>query len=307
MKVFTGNANPEFAKKVSNYLDIPLGNCEISRFADGEVQVSIKENVRGLDVFIIQSTCNPVNENYMELFILMDAMKRASVREITLVMPYYGYARQDRKAEPRAPISARCVADLCQMAGAKRLLVVDLHAPQIQGFFNGPVDNLFAFPVMAEAWQKKKSSLENIVCVSPDAGAVERTRTFAERIKSPIAVIDKRRDRPNEAKAFHVIGDIQGKTALIIDDMIDTAGTLCVAVNNLIEHGAKEVYAIVTHPVFSGPAMERIEKSRLKEVWVTDTIPIKQKSNKVHCISVAPLVAEAMKRIHSKGSVSALF
>ena len=307
MKVFTGNANPEFAKKVSNYLDIPLGNCEISRFADGEVQVSIKENVRGLDVFIIQSTCNPVNENYMELFILMDAMKRASVREITLVMPYYGYARQDRKAEPRAPISARCVADLCQVAGAKRLLVVDLHAPQIQGFFNGPVDNLFAFPVMAEAWQKKKSSLENIVCVSPDAGAVERTRTFAERIKSPIAVIDKRRDRPNEAKAFHVIGDIQDKTALIIDDMIDTAGTLCVAVNNLIEHGAKEVYAIVTHPVFSGPAMERIEKSRLKEVWVTDTIPIKQKSNKVHCISVAPLVAEAMKRIHSKGSVSALF
>ena len=307
MKVFTGNANPEFAKKVSNYLDIPLGNCEISRFADGEVQVSIKENVRGLDVFIIQSTCNPVNENYMELFILMDAMKRASVREITLVMPYYGYARQDRKAEPRAPISARCVADLCQVAGAKRLLVVDLHAPQIQGFFNGPVDNLFAFPVMAEAWQKKKSSLENIVCVSPDAGAVERTRTFAERIKSPIAVIDKRRDKPNEAKAFHVIGDIQGKTALIIDDMIDTAGTLCVAVNNLIEHGAKEVYAIVTHPVFSGPAMERIEKSRLKEVWVTDTIPIKQKSNKVHCISVAPLVAEAMKRIHSKGSVSALF
>ena len=307
MKVFTGNANPEFAKKVSNYLDIPLGNCEISRFADGEVQVSIKENVRGLDVFIIQSTCNPVNENYMELFILMDAMKRASVREITLVMPYYGYARQDRKAEPRAPISARCVADLCQVAGAKRLLVVDLHAPQIQGFFNGPVDNLFAFPVMAEAWQKKKSSLENIVCVSPDAGAVERTRTFAERIKSPIAVIDKRRDRPNEAKAFHVIGDIQDKTALIIDDMIDTAGTLCVAVNNLIEHGAKEVYAIVTHPVFSGPAMERIEKSRLKEVWVTDTIPIKQKSNKVHCVSVAPLVAEAMNRIHSKGSVSALF
>ena len=307
MKIFTGNANPEFAKKVANYLNIHLGNCEISRFADGEVQVSIKENVRGSDVFIIQSTCHSVNENYMELFILMDAMKRASVREITLVMPYYGYSRQDRKAEPRAPISARCVADLCQTAGAKRLLVVDLHAPQIQGFFNGPVDNLFAFPVMAEAWQNKKKSIKDIVCVSPDAGAVERTRAFAERIESPIAVIDKRREKPNEAKAFHIIGNIKNKTALIIDDMIDTAGTLCVAVNNLIEHGAKEVYAIVTHAVFSDPALERIEKSHLKEVWVTDTIPLKQKSPKMHRVSVAPLVAEAMKRIHSKGSVSALF
>ena len=307
IKIFTGNANPAFAKMVADYFNISLGKCEISRFADGEVQVSIQENVRGSDVFIIQSTCAPVNENYMELFILMDAMKRASVREITLVMPYYGYARQDRKAHPRAPISARCVADLCQTSGAKRLLVVDLHAPQIQGFFNGPVDNLFAFSVMAQAWLKKKTDMKNIVCVSPDAGAVERTRAFAERIKSPIAVIDKRRVKPNEAKALHIIGDIKGKSALIIDDMIDTAGTLCTAADHLIQYGAKEVYAMVTHAVFSGPALERIENSRLKEVWVTDTIPLKKESGKIHCVSVAPLVAEAMKRIHSQGSVSALF
>jgi ribose-phosphate pyrophosphokinase len=307
MKIFTGNANPDFAKKVASYLDIPLGACEISRFADGEVQVSIQENVRGHDVFIIQSTCTPVNENYMELFILMDAMKRASVREITLVMPYYGYARQDRKAEPRAPISARCIADICQVSGAKRLLTVDLHAPQIQGFFNGPVDNLFAFPVMAETWLQKNTNINNVVCVSPDAGAAERTRAFAKKINSPIAVIDKRRERPNEAKAFHIIGDIKDKVAVIVDDMIDTAGTLCTAVDHLIQHGAKEVYAVVTHPVFSGPAIKRIENSHLKEVWVTDTIPLKQNSKKVHCISIAPLVAEAIKRIHSKGSVSALF
>ena len=307
MKIFTGNANPDFAKKVAKHLNVSLGDCEVSHFADGEIRVSIKENVRGSDVFIIQSTCAPVNEHYMELFILMDAIKRASAREITLVMPYYGYARQDRKAEPRAPISARCVADLCQSAGANRLLVVDLHAPQIQGFFNGPVDNLFAFPVMAQAWKEKKKDMSNLVCVSPDAGAMERTRAFAERIKSPIAVIDKKRDKANTAKAFHVIGDIKNKTALIIDDMIDTAGTLCVAVDQLIQNGAKEVYAIVTHAVFSGPALERIEKSHLKEVWVTDTIPKKRKSDKIHCVSVASLVATAMKRIHSKGSVSALF
>ena len=307
MKIFTGNANPDFAKKVANHLNVPLGACEISRFADGEVRVSIQENVRGHDVFIIQSTCTPVNENYMELFILMDAMKRASVREITLVMPYYGYARQDRKAEPRAPISARCVADLCQVSGAKRLLTVDLHAPQIQGFFNGPVDNLFAFPVMAETWLQKNTNINNVVCVSPDAGAAERTRAFAKKINSPIAVIDKRRERPNEAKAFHIIGDIKDKVAVIVDDMIDTAGTLCAAVDHLIQQGAKEVYAVVTHPVFSGPAIKRIENSHLKEVWVTDTIPLKQNSRKVNCISIAPLVAEAIKRIHSKGSVSALF
>ena len=307
MKIFTGNANPDFAEKVAKELKTPIGKCEITRFADGEVSVSIQENVRGQQVFIIQSTCAPVNENYMELFILMDAMKRASVKEITLVMPYYGYARQDRKAEPRAPISARCVADLCQASGANRLLTVDLHAPQIQGFFNGPVDNLFAFPVMTQAWLKRKKDLKDIVCVSPDAGAVERTRHFAKRINSPIAVIDKRRSKPNSAQAFHLIGDVEGKIALIVDDMIDTAGTLCAGVDHLIQKGAKEVYAAVTHAVLSLPALERIEKSPLKEVWVTDTIPLRKDSKKIHCVSVASLVAEAMNRIDSKGSVSALF
>jgi len=305
MKIFTGNSNPHFAKKVANYLDVSLGKCELSRFADGEIRASIKENVRGSDIFIIQSTCAPVNENYMELFILMDAMKRASAREITLVMPYYGYARQDRKAEPRTPISARLMADLCHVSGAKRLLVIDLHAPQIQGFFNGPVDNLFALPVMAKAWQEIKK--ENVVCVSPDAGAAERARYFAERVKSPIAIIDKRRNAPNQATALHLIGDVRGKTAIIIDDMIDTAGTLCVAIEHLIKEGAKEVYAMATHAVFSGPAIERIEQSPLKEVWVTDTIPLRKKSDKIHCVSVAPLIAEAIKRIDSKGSVSLLF
>ena len=310
IKIFTGSSNPAFAKKVSDYLKIPLGDCKLSRFSDGEVQVSIGENIRGCHVFLIQSTCAPVNEHYMELFILMDSMKRASAQEITVVMPYYGYARQDRKVASRAPISAKCVADLCQTAGAERLLVVDLHAPQIQGFFNGPVDNLFAFPVMAKTWREKKS-LNNVICVSPDAGAVERTRAFAQKIKSPIAVIDKRRPRPGEAKVFNVIGDIKGKTALIIDDMIDTAGTLAAAATYLMESGAKEVYAIVTHAVFSGEAVERIQKSPLKEVWITDTIPLRKSvlahSGKIQCISVAPLVAEAMKRIYSKGSVSALF
>ena len=307
IKIFTGNANPEFAKKTAQHLNMPLSDCTVSRFADGEVQVSIKENVRGCHVFIIQSTCPPVNENYMELFILMDSLKRASVQEITLVMPYYGYARQDRKAESRAPISARCVADLCQAAGANRVLTVDLHTAQIQGFFNGPVDNLFAFPVMAKAWKQKMPTNNNIVCVSPDAGAVERTRAFAKKIGSPIAVIDKRRLKPNVAKAFHVIGDIKGKTAIIVDDMIDTAGTLCSAVDHLIQRGAKEVYAMVTHAVFSHPALERIAESQLKEVWVTDTIPIKKTITKIQRVSVAPLVAEAIKCIYSKGSVSALF
>ena len=307
MKIFTGNAHPAFAEKVAHYLQMPLGDCELTRFADGEVQVSIKENVRGSEVFIIQSACPPVNENYMELFILMDAMKRASAKEISLIIPYYGYARQDRKSSARAPVSARLIADLCQTAGAKRILSVDLHAPQIQGFFDGPVDNLFAFPVMAQEWLAKKEELKDIVCVSPDAGAIERTRAFAKRIQSPLVLMDKRRPRPNQAEVCHIIGDIEGKTALIVDDMIDTAGTLCGAVDSLLEKGAKAVYALAIHAVFSDPALERIEKSPLKEVWISDTIPLKQQSAKVHSVSVAPLVAEAIKRIDSKGSVSALF
>ena len=309
IKILTGNANPQFAESVARHLNLHLGDCQVTRFADGEVQVSINENIRGCHVFIIQSTCSPVNENYMELFIMMDSIKRASAQEITLVMPYYGYARQDRKVASRAPISARCVADLCQASGAKRLLVVDLHAPQIQGFFNGPVDNLSALPVMAKVWQENMSE-KDVVCVSPDAGAVERTRAFAKKIKTPIAVIDKRRLKPNTATAFNLIGDIKDKTALIIDDMIDTASTLTTAVDKLIQHGAKEVYAMATHPVFSKDALQLIEKSQLKEVWVTDTIPLKNHQtggNKIRCVSVAPTVAEAIKRIYSKGSISELF
>ena len=307
IKLFTGRANPDFAKKVAKCLNITLGKAEVSRFADGEVRLSLKENVRGSDVFIIQSACPPVNENYMELFILTDAVKRASARQIHLVMPYYGYARQDRKAEPRAPISARLMADLCQVSGATSLLTVDLHAPQIEGFFSFPVDNLSAFPVIAKAWLKQKKDLKNIVCVSPDAGALLRTRSFAKIIKSPVAVIEKRRPAPGKAKAFNVTGDIKGKTALIIDDMIDTAGTLCEGVDFLIQKGAKEVYAIATHPVLSDPARTRIQKSPLKQLWLTDTIPLKQsKEAKIHCVSIAPLIATAIEKIHSQGSLSAL-
>ena len=312
IKVFTGNSNPDFAKAVTNHLNIPLGVSQVDRFADGEVQVFIKENVRGTHVFIIQSTCPPVNENYMEVLILIDALKRASVQEITLVMPYYGYARQDCKSQPRTPISARLVAELCKTAGVTRLLVVDLHTPQIQGFFDGPVDNLMAFPVMARIWKKKHPRVKNVVCVSPDAGGVERAQSFAKRINSPIAVIDKRRWKPGVSRVFHVIGDIKGKTAIIIDDMIDTAGTLCNATQSLLDQGAQEVYAMGTHGLFSGSAIAKVAESQIKELWVTDTIPPlpqeKQiKDGRFRRVSVAPLVAEAIKRIYDKGSISALF
>ena len=306
LRIVTGTAHPAFAREVARQLNLPLCNSHISRFADGEVEVHIKESIRGCHVFVIQSTSPPVNENYMELFIMMDAIQRASAQEITVVMPYYGYGRQDRKTLARTPISAKCMADLLQTSGAGRLLVVDLHAPQIQGFFKGPVDNLFAWPVMAQEWQKQMSQ-KDTVCVSPDAGAMERTRAFAKKIKSPLAVIDKRRLKPGVAQAFHVIGDIQNKTAVIIDDMIDTGGTLTVAVEQLLKNGAKEVYALATHPVFSGKALKLIEDSPLKEVWVSDTIPLKKKTGKIRCVSVAGVVAEAIRRIDSKGSVSALF
>lgn len=309
IKIFTGNSNPAFSKKVSQHLGIPLGQSEVSRFADGEVQVYITENIRDQNVFIIQSTCPPVNENYMELFILVDAIKRASAKTITLVMPYYGYARQDRRIHPhRSSISASCMAHLCQSVGIDKLLVVDLHSPQIQGFFNIPVDNIFASTTLANQWLKTHPDTTNIVCISPDAGSVERTTTFAKKINNtPIAVIDKRRSKPNEAKVFNLIGDVKGKTALIIDDMIDTAGTLCAASDYLTKYGAKEVYAIVTHGVFSGSAIQKINNSSLKTCWITDTIPLKIKSPKIHCVSVAPLVAEAINRIHSKGSLSNLW
>ena len=311
MKIFSGSSNPSFSKSIAKELNMQLGDIEISRFADGEIFVQINENVRGLHVFVIQSACPPVNENYMELFLILDALKRASAQEITLVIPYYGYSRQDRKSAPRVPISAKCVADMCSTAGANRLLVVDLHSPQVQGFFNIPVDNLFASPVLAQTWKALYSEKDNIVVVSPDAGGTERVRAFAKKIAgASVAMIDKRRQEANKAKALNVVGDVKNKTALILDDMIDTAGTLCEASVKLLSAGATKVYALATHPLFSSSAIERIEKSPIEKVFVTDTIPLKdsvKKSNKIQTVSLAPLVAEAMKRISNKNSVSLLF
>lgn len=310
LKIFSGNSNPNFAVKVAAEAGVRLGSCHVSRFADGEVQVEIHESVRGCSVFVIQSTNPPVNENYMELFIMLDALKRASASEVTAVIPYYGYARQDRKVAPRAPISAKCIAQLLESAGVTRLVTVDLHSSQIQGFFDGPVDHLFAIPTLARAWRERMGAGEEYVCVSPDAGGVERSRAFAKRIDCSLAIIDKRRTGPNEAKALNLIGDVRGKVAIILDDMIDTAGTLVQAVDSLFKNGAKDVFAVATHPVLSGPALSRISESPIKKVWVTDTIPLSAeaiKCGRFETVSVAPVVAEAIRRIHSYDSVSALF
>lgn len=310
LKLFSGNSNPALAKKIAEISGIELGYCQLNQFADGEIQVEIHESVRGQNVFIVQSTCPPANQNYMELFIVMDALRRASAASITAVIPYYGYARQDRKVAPRAPISAKLMADLLTTAGADRVVSVDLHAAQIQGFFNVPVDHLFAIPTLARAWRESLGWGENFVAVSPDAGGVERTRAFAKRVECPMAIIDKRRSGPNEAKALHLIGDVQDKTAIIIDDMVDTAGTLTQAVDSLYKNGAKRVFAVATHPVLSGPAISRLVESKLEKIWVTDTIPLSEAARncgKIEVISVAPLLAEAIKRIHGNDSVSSLF
>jgi ribose-phosphate pyrophosphokinase len=310
LKIFSGNSNPHLAQKVAAAAGVELGHCSVSAFADGEIQVEIHESVRGQHVFVIQSTCPPVNQNYMELFIMLDALRRASAKQITAVIPYYGYARQDRKVAPRAPISAKCMADLLTTAGAQRVMSVDLHAAQIQGFFNVPVDHLFAIPTLARAWRENFGVGQEFVAVSPDAGGVERCRAFAKRIEASIAIIDKRRTGPNEAKALHLIGDVTGKTAVIIDDMIDTAGTLTQAVDSLLKNGAKRVFAVATHPVLSGPAVSRLKESRIEKLWVTDTIPLSeaaQNCGKIEVISVAPVLAEAIKRIHGNDSVSSLF
>ncbi len=310
LKIFSGNSNPNLAKKVAEAAGVELGFCQISSFADGEIQVEIHESVRGQDVFVIQSTCPPVNHNYMELFVILDALKRASAAQVTAVIPYYGYARQDRKVAPRAPISAKCMADLIITAGADRVVAVDLHAAQIQGFFNVPVDHLFAIPTLARAWRESEGYGPDYVVVSPDAGGVERCRAFAKRLEASMAIIDKRRSGPNEAKALHLIGDVRNKTAIILDDMIDTAGTLTQAVDSLIKNGAKRVFAVATHPVFSGAAISRILESPLEKVWVTDTVPLKeaaQNCGKIQVVSVASVVAEAIKRIHGNDSVSSLF
>ena len=310
LKIFSGNSNPLLAEKIAEAAGVKLGFCQLNQFADGESQIEVHESVRGQNVFIIQSTCPPVNQNYMELFILMDALRRASAAHITAVIPYYGYARQDRKVAPRAPISAKLMADLLTTAGADRVVSVDLHAAQIQGFFNVPVDHLFAIPTLARAWRESAGFGEGFVAVSPDAGGVERTRAFAKRVECPIAIIDKRRTAPNEAKALHVIGDVRDKTAIIIDDMVDTAGTLTQAVDSLYKNGAKRVFAVATHPVLSGPAISRIMESKLEKIWVTDTIPLSEAARncgKIEVISVASLLAEAIKRIHGNDSVSSLF
>lgn len=310
LKLFSGNSNPQLAKKVAEAAGVELSHCEVSAFADGEIQVEIHESVRGEHVFVIQSTCPPVNHNYMEMFVMLDALKRASAKQVTAVIPYYGYARQDRKVAPRAPISAKCMADLITTAGAQRIVAVDLHAAQIQGFFNVPVDHLFAIPTLARAWRETHGVGTDFVAVSPDAGGVERCRAFAKRIEASIAIIDKRRSGPNEAKALHLIGDVEGKTAIIVDDMIDTAGTLTQAVDSLLKNGAKRVFAVATHPVLSGPAISRLRESRIEKVWVTDTIPLSDAAmtcGKIEVISVASVLAEAIKRIHGNDSVSSLF
>ena len=310
IKIFSGTSNTQFSQKVARSAGVQLGSCEISRFADGEVQVEIHESVRGDSVFVIQSACPPVNQNYMELFIMLDALKRASAKQVTAVLPYYGYARQDRKVAPRAPISAKCMADLLTAAGATRVVCVDLHAAQIQGFFNCPVDHLFAIPTLALEWRRRYGTGEQYVVVSPDAGGVERARAFAKKINCSMAIIDKRRSGPNEAKALHLIGDLKKKTAIIVDDMIDTAGTLTQAVDSLLANGAERVFAVATHALFSGPAVNRLTESGVEKVLVTDTIPLSEAAlacGKMEVITMAPVVAEALLRIYGNASVSSLF
>lgn len=310
IKLFSGTSNNSFAASVAKAAGVRLGSCEITRFADGEVQVEIHESVRGDSVFVIQSACPPVNQNYMELFIMLDALKRASAKEVTAVLPYYGYARQDRKVAPRAPISAKCMADLLTTAGATRVVCVDLHAAQIQGFFNCPVDHLFAIPTLALEWKRRYGGGDDFVVVSPDAGGVERARAFAKKIDCSMAIIDKRRSGPNEAKALNLIGDVTDKTAIIVDDMIDTAGTLTQAVDSLLNNGAKRVFAVATHALFSGPAVGRLTESGVEKVLVTDTIPLSEEAvacGKMEVISMAPVVAEALLRIYGNASVSSLF
>lgn len=307
VRVFSGNSNPKLVGDICKYLDIELGKAEVKSFSDGEISVAIKESVRALDIYVVQSICTPTNDNLMELLIMLDALKRASASCITAIIPYYGYARQDRKVAPRTPISAKLVADLIEVAGATRVVCVDLHAGQIQGFFNIPVDNIYAAPVLLKYIEENFE--DEIVVVSPDAGGVERARAFAKRIKAGLAIVDKRRPEANVSQVMHVIGDVKGKVAILLDDMVDTAGTLTQAAEALKNEGAKEVYGCCTHAVLSGPAIERIEKSCLKELVVTDTIPANKDrtSGKVKYQSIASLLGESIKRIHYGESVSSLF
>ncbi|MBU0991662.1 MAG: ribose-phosphate pyrophosphokinase [Proteobacteria bacterium] len=308
-KIFAGSSNPVFAKQVCAYLGKSLGNAKVSTFSDGEIQIEIKENVRSKDVFIIQATCAPVNDNLMELLLMADALKRSSASKITAVIPYFGYARQDKKVAPRVPISAKLVADLIENAGITRVITMDLHAGQIQGFFNIPVDNLYAAPVII-SYIKSNFNMDDIIIVSPDAGGVERARAFAKRLQSGLAIVDKRRDAPNIAKAMAVIGNVSDKIAIILDDMVDTAGTLSEAAQALLENGAREVHCCCSHPVLSGPAIDRIKESDLSTLVVTDTIPLSDKAavcDKIKVLSIAEIVGEGMLRSFKGESVSSLF
>jgi ribose-phosphate pyrophosphokinase len=306
--IFSGNANRELAESICRHLETPLGNAQVTRFADGEVYVEINENVRGVNCFVVQPTSTPVNDNLMELLVMIDALKRASAGSIVAVIPYFGYARQDRKTKPRTPISARLVADMLTAAGATRVLAMDLHAGQIQGFFNIPVDHLFAMPVLMEYLRTKFTS--DAVIVSPDAGGVERARAYSKRLGASLAIIDKRRPAPNVAEVVNIIGDVKGRDAIIVDDLVDTAGTLCAAARGVMQYGARAVYACASHGILSGPAVERISASPLQEIITTDSIaprPEIKASNKFRILPVSRLLGEAVKRIHLGDSISSLF
>jgi ribose-phosphate pyrophosphokinase len=308
ISIFAGNSNPALANKICEYLNLSLGNAQVKTFSDGEIQIEIDENVRSKDVFIIQSTCAPVNDHLVELLLMIDALKRSSANRITAVVPYFGYARQDKKVAPRVPISAKLVANMLTVAGANRMIIMDLHAGQIQGFFDIPVDNIFAAPLLIEHIRAKFDN--DLVIVSPDAGGVERARAFAKRLDADLAIVDKRRSAPNQAKAMAVIGDVKDKIAVILDDMADTAGTLTEAAHALKEGGAREIHACCAHAVLSGPAIGRITKSEMKSLVVTDTIPLKEKAaacGKIVVISISELVGEAIIRSYRGDSVTSLF
>jgi len=309
LKIFSGNANPQLARAVSSYLDVEIGKADVSTFSDGEVMVELGENVRGKDCFVLQSTCAPANSHIMELLIMVDALRRSSARRITAVIPYYGYARQDRKVNPRVPISAKLVADLIVTAGTDRVLCIDLHAGQIQGFFNIPVDNLYATPVLLEAIRERHGQ-EPLTIVSPDAGGVERSRAYAKRLGATLAIVDKRREAANVAEVMNIVGEVEGRTCVIVDDIVDTAGTLTEAARALDREGAKTVSAAITHPVLSGPAIKRISESPLKDVVVTDTIQLRpeaEECDRFQVVTIAPLLGEAIRRINNEESVSSLF
>ena len=308
IKLFAGSSNPELAKKIADHLDIELGKADIGTFSDGEVMVEIRESVRGSDCFVVQSTCSPANTHVMELLIMLDALRRSSVARITAVIPYFGYARQDRKVRPRVPITAKLVADLISAPGTDRVLCIDLHAGQIQGFFNLPVDNVYATPIFLEEIRSRYNN--PLTIISPDAGGVERARAYAKRLDADLAIIDKRREGANVAEVMNIVGDVKGTDCVMVDDMVDTAGTLTEGARALADEGARSVSAVITHPVLSGPAIKRISESPLKELVVTDTIPLSPAAKdceKLKVVSVAPLLAEAIRRINNEESVSSLF